>query len=139
MKASDGFKVAIQAHLDILAMKDALFAQTLKKPNKNIDDCVTYILNEVHKSGQQGFADEEIYKMAVHYYDEDDIKIGKKLNAKVVVNHHKPAPTPTTAPKPTEAKQEVKKPVAPVTASKPQPSKPVVKKQDLSANQISLF
>ncbi|MBP9481471.1 MAG: hypothetical protein KBF15_08460, partial [Parabacteroides sp.] len=38
------------------------------KPEKNIDDCVTYILNEVKKSGCNGFADDEIYSMAVHYY-----------------------------------------------------------------------
>ena len=25
--------------------------------------------------------------MAVHYYDEDDIKVGKKFNATVIVNH----------------------------------------------------
>ena len=35
-----------------------------------------------------GFADEDIYNMAVHYYDEDDIKIGHSLKCNVVVNHH---------------------------------------------------
>lgn len=35
-----------------------------------------------------GFADEEIYGMAVHYYDEDDIKNVKPVSAgKIVVNH----------------------------------------------------
>lgn len=87
MKATDNFKIAIQNHLNQLAERDPLFSETLKKENKNIDDCVTYILNEVQKSGCNGFADEEIFGMAVHYYDEDDIKPGKKINAKVVVNH----------------------------------------------------
>ena len=35
----------------------------------------------------QRFADEEIYSMALHYYDEEDIDIGKPVSCKVVVNH----------------------------------------------------
>lgn len=87
MKSTEAFKTTINNHLVSLAQKDELFATTLKKEGKNIDDCVTYILNEVQKSGCNGFADEEIFGMAVHYYDEDDLKPGKKINAKVVVNH----------------------------------------------------
>ncbi|WCM42432.1 PcfK-like family protein [Flavobacterium sp. CBA20B-1] len=87
MKGTDHFKTAIQNHLNGLAAKDELFADSLKKDNKNIDDCITYILNQVKASGCNGFADEEIYQMAVHYYDEDDIAIGKPLNGTVVVNH----------------------------------------------------
>ena len=87
MKSTEAFKTTINNHLVSLAQKDELFATTLKKEGKNIDDCVTYILNEVKKSGCNGFADEEIFGMAVHYYDEDDLKPGKKINAKVVVNH----------------------------------------------------
>lgn len=87
MKATDHFKNTISDHLQLLAANDSLFAETLKKANKNIDDCITYILNEVKKSGCVGFADEEIYNMAVHYYDEDDVKPGKSISANVVVNH----------------------------------------------------
>lgn len=87
MKTTDAFKQAIQTYLDNRAAKDELFAETLKKPNKNIDDCVTYILNQVQKSGCNGFTDDEIFGMAVHFYDEDDLKPGKKINARVVVNH----------------------------------------------------
>lgn len=87
MKGTENFKTVIQKHLDGLAEKDPLFAETLKKPNKNIDDCITYILNTVQESGCSGFADEEIYQMAVHYYDEDNIEPGKKIDSTVVVNH----------------------------------------------------
>jgi hypothetical protein len=87
MKATETFKATITKHLEMLSEKDSLFAETFKKPNKNIDDCITYILGEVQKSGMNGFADEEIYNMAVHYYDEDDIKAGKPFTGRVVVNH----------------------------------------------------
>jgi hypothetical protein len=92
MSVSSQFKTVIQNHLNQLAANDNLFAETLKKENKNINDCCTYILNQVQKSGQMGFADEEIFGMAVHYYDEDNIEVGGKINAKVVVNHHAEAP-----------------------------------------------
>ena len=87
MKASNHFKNTIEAYLDQRAEQDVLFSFQYSKPEKNIDDCVTYILNEVKKSGCNGFADDEIYSMAVHYYDEDNIEVGKPMNAHVVVNH----------------------------------------------------
>ena len=64
-----------------------MFAPRLANPKKNIDDCITFILNYVKESGCNGFADDEIYSLAMHYYDEDDIDIGKPLQCKVVVNH----------------------------------------------------
>lgn len=86
MKPTNPFKAAIQKHLDQVAQSDQLFAETMKKEGKNIDDCITYIMNQVQKSGRQGFTDDEVYGMAVHYYDEDKIEIGKPIKAKVVVN-----------------------------------------------------
>ena len=68
-------------------MTDPLFAPNLMKPNKNIEECITYILSEVQKSGCNGFEDDEIYSMAVHYYDEDDLEVGNAIPCKVVVNH----------------------------------------------------
>ena len=87
MKATNHFTRTILTYLELRAESDTLFAESFAKENKNIDDCITYILNTVQKSGCNGFADEEIYSMAAHYYDEDDIKVGEKINAHVVVNH----------------------------------------------------
>ena len=64
-----------------------MFAPRLANTKKNIDDCITFILNYVKESGCNGFTDDEIYSLALHYYDEDDIDIGKPLQCKVVVNH----------------------------------------------------
>ena len=86
-KGTEQFKTTIQQYLDKRAAEDSLFSETLKKENKNIDECVNYILNTVQKSGSNGFADEEIFGMAVHYYDEDDIKAVKANSANVIVNH----------------------------------------------------
>lgn len=86
-KATDYFKQTIQSYLQRRAQEDELFAPRLANPKKNVDDCITFILNYVKESGCNGFADDEIYSLAMHYYDEDDIDIGKPLQCKVVVNH----------------------------------------------------
>ena len=87
MKVSIHFQTEIQSYLEQRAEYDELFARSYRNPLKNIEDCITYILNEVQKSGCNGFADDEIFGMAVHYYDEADIEIGKPIDCKVVVNH----------------------------------------------------
>ncbi|KAF5038576.1 PcfK-like protein [anaerobic digester metagenome] len=86
-KATDYLKMTIQSYLEQRAQTDELFAPVFAKANKNMDDCITYILNYVQQSGIYGFADDEIYSLALHYYDEDSIEIGKAINCNVVVNH----------------------------------------------------
>ena len=87
MKGTDHFKRTIQMYLEQRAEEDALFAKSYRNPAKNIDDCVTHILNYVQKSGCNGFTDGEIYGQAIHYYEENEIEVGKPMNCQVVVNH----------------------------------------------------
>ena len=87
MKTTDHFKRTIQMYLEQRAAEDALFAKNYRNPAKNIDDCVTYILNYVQKSGCNGFTDGEIYGQAVHYYDENEIEVGKPIQCQIAVNH----------------------------------------------------
>ena len=87
MKTSDAFKKTIREYLEQRAKEDELFAVSYAKENKSVDECCNFILQQVQKSGCNGFGDEEIYSMAVHYYDEDDIKNIDPINCKVVVNH----------------------------------------------------
>ena len=87
MNTTEYFKRTIQAYLEERAMEDELFAAKYDNHDKNIDDCVTYILNYVQKSGCNGFTDGEIYGQAVHYYDENEIEVGKPIQCQVAVNH----------------------------------------------------
>ena len=77
MKGTEHFKRTIQMYLEQRAAEDTLFARNYRNPAKNIDDCVTYILNYVQRSGCNGFTDGEIFGQAVHYYDENEIEVGK--------------------------------------------------------------
>ena len=87
MKATEQFTRTIAEYLNLRAATDTLFAPNLQKPHKSIEQCITYILNQVQKSGCNGFEDDEIYSMAVHYYDEDDLEVGNAMPCNVVVNH----------------------------------------------------
>ena len=74
-------------YLEQRAEEDALFAKKYRNPAKNMDECVTHILNYVQKSGCSGFTDGEIFGQAIHYYEENEIEVGKPMNCQVVVNH----------------------------------------------------
>ena len=87
MKSTEHFKHTIETYLRDRAETDELFAVSFGNPDKTIEQCITYILNCVQKSGCNGFTDEEIYSMAVHYYDEKNIEVGNPIGCKVVVNH----------------------------------------------------
>jgi hypothetical protein len=88
---TDDFKNVIKAYLDGKAAKDPLFAKKYANGSKSLDECVNFILNTVKDSGCQGFTDDEVFGMALHYYDEDDIdksKLGHCEVANIVTNHH---------------------------------------------------
>ncbi|MBN2786934.1 MAG: PcfK-like family protein [Paludibacteraceae bacterium] len=87
MKSTETFKKTVLDYLQNRAQTDALFAEKFNNQEKNIDDCITYILNKVQKSGCAGFTDDEIFNMAVHYYDEEKIEVGEPISCNVVVNH----------------------------------------------------
>lgn len=123
MHGSEQFIAVIQNHLQSVAAGDAIFAKKLDNPDKSINDCITYICNTVQKSGKNGFADAEIFGMAIHYYDEEKIEVGKPVSGRVVVNHMTDAP---------------------VVASKPAADNPTPKKREKQAakepvNQLSIF
>lgn len=73
------FETTIQAYLENRAKTDSLFAETYKKANKSIKECCKYIYSQARKlaSGGNvvGVDEATVYNWAVHYYDEDDIKV----------------------------------------------------------------
>lgn len=85
MKGTETFQRVIKEYLDKRAAEDELFAKDYQKSDKNVEDCCDFIISEVKKSGRQGFADEEIFGLAVHYYNEDTVEYAKH-NCTVVVN-----------------------------------------------------
>ena len=83
----NAFEQTIKLYLEKRAQTDDLFATKYPNPEKSIEKCCTYITNQVKKSGRNGFTDDEVFGMAVHYYDEESIEVGSPVKATVVVNH----------------------------------------------------
>lgn len=130
--STKAFKETIQQYLEKRAAEDPLFAETMKKKNKNIDGCVNYIFSEVQRLKCNGFADEEIFGMAVHYYDEDDLKAGSNSSMRVVVNHTVELTEEDKAAAKAKAMEEL------VESSKEEARKELAEKIELSAEDIEL-
>lgn len=89
-----GFREYIKFELDKRADADRLFAKTYAKSNKSLDECIKYIVGEMFKKcvreGNTGFAvndmadNSDLVALAIHYYDEDDIRINP-INGSVMV------------------------------------------------------
>ena len=73
-------KEEIKKYLDNRANEDALFAERYAKENKSIDECVEYVISCAYEKGggkNIGVSRDEVFGWAVHYYDEDEVKIKK--------------------------------------------------------------
>lgn len=70
---------------DYLLTRDDI-KDSLEKENKSLEECGRYILQEAHKKGSHvAMTDEEVFGLAVHYYDEDDITVKSTSKAGVKV------------------------------------------------------
>lgn len=87
-KNHGAFADTIKAYLDGYAATDPIFNERYQNKDKSINECCDYIINQVKKTGRQGFADEEIFAFARGYYT-DDVSADdtKSTHATVVVNH----------------------------------------------------
>lgn len=138
------FETAIKAYLDKRADEDALFAMTYVKPQKSIKECCEWIMEQVTKMNTKrekclAVSDEEVYGMAVHYYDEDDCKPASKTKviAKVAAPAAKQAAA--AASKPAAATSTATKANTASKAAKPGKSKVVEKTADGSRNKGDFF
>ena len=119
------FETTIQKYLENRAKEDSLFAETYKKANKSIKECCKYIYSKARKLAAGGNAvgidDATVYGWAVHYYDEDEIKVDK-VQERVEVATPDPVPS---------AKVE--------SAVQPKPKKKTKKELFDEQRQLSLF
>lgn len=88
MKSSENFIEAIRQYLDSRAESDSLFAIRYADSSKSLSECCQFILNEVKRQGVAVMTNDEVYSLAIHYWDGDCTaeEIGKPLNCKVVIS-----------------------------------------------------
>lgn len=87
MKTSNQFTEAIRQYFDARAKSDTLFAIRYANSTKSVEECCQYILNEVKRQGVNVMTNDEVFGLAVHYFDGDVSKeeIGNPINCNVVV------------------------------------------------------
>ncbi len=120
-------KQIIQSYLEERAKNDPLFASVYAKPNKNINECFDYILSEAKKRGNAVcMSDDEVFGLAVHYYDEDDIKVNKQTNYKAATSQAPKSDVSAVPPKETGSLDKMN-------------SRRKGKKNESSSLQFSLF
>lgn len=130
------FKETIQKYLQERATEDPLFAPKFANPKKSVDECCRYILGEAHKRGTSVvMSDAEVFGMAVHYYDEENIKIEKVSAGSSVSSSHK---IELTEEEKNAARQAAIKRLA-EEQYRSLKKKPAKKKVDESVQQMSLF
>lgn len=81
----DPFEQTIKDYLDDRATNDPLFRPVYEQEGKSIKECAKFIYGQVKESGRTGFNDEEVYGMAVHYYQEK-VEVSNVSTPDVVIN-----------------------------------------------------
>lgn len=118
------FENTIKNYLENRAKTDSLFAETYRKANKSIKECCKYIYSQARKfakgSNSVGIDDATVYGWAVHYYDEDAIKVDEVQERTEVVA---PVAEPSKEEKPVQQK----------------PARKKTKQELFDARQLSLF
>ena len=83
------FKQIIKNHLDKMAQQDFAFAERYKDEKKSLDECIKYITAEAKKKIKNGgvwLEDDVVFGWAVHYYQEENIKVDP-VKTQVKVGH----------------------------------------------------
>ncbi|MBC8618934.1 PcfK-like family protein [Parabacteroides faecis] len=87
------FNEVIADYLKQRATEDALFTPKFTNSKKSVDECCQYILGEARKRGREVvMTDDEVFGLAVHYYDEENIVVNKSNGHKAkITQSSKPA------------------------------------------------
>lgn len=134
------FKEAIKSYLDERARTDELFAKSYAKENKNLDECCSYIMEEAKKLGNAVcISDNEVFGMAVHYYDEDDIKVNKLPAGTRAVASTSPQPVRMTEEDKKRAREEAIRRLAEEQYALLKKKSSRGKKEATEVQQMSLF
>jgi hypothetical protein len=93
-KVNKEFVEVIREYLEKRSEKDALFSEKYKSSKKTVEQCCDYIISEARKRGSRAvvICHEEVFGMAVHFFDEDGIQpVEPAVDTSVIVPERKPA------------------------------------------------
>ncbi len=135
----------LKDYLDKRAAQDPQFAAKYASPKKSIKECARYIIGEAcdqQEDGVAGFTDEELHSLAVHYYDEEDIKV-KPIRGGVHISRSEAVSKESAKVELTEEEKEQARKLAIERAIEEQKKKMTERKakakKDEQPEQMSLF
>ncbi len=86
------FEKEIKKYLDDFAKTSPEFAEKYANEKKSIQECCAYIGSIMREKANNGITiveDDEVYYLARHYYDEDELKVENKYSIQNYVHSKK--------------------------------------------------
>lgn len=85
MNSTTNFQQVLKTYLDRMAEQDEAFSIVYANEDKSIEECATYVVECVAQSAKKmetktlGMSSDEVFGLAVHYYQEDNIEVSDNL------------------------------------------------------------
>ncbi|WP_290388370.1 Cas9 inhibitor AcrIIA9 family protein [uncultured Duncaniella sp.] len=86
MKSNNAAIAAMQQMLQERCIAEPTFAIKMAQPNKSMEGAVNYLCSQIQKSGLCCVDDATVMNILVHYFDENEIEEGGKVNCNIVVS-----------------------------------------------------
>lgn len=85
MKSNDTAIAVMQKMLQERCIAEPSFAIKMANPSKSMEGAVNFLCQQIQKSGLCVVDDTTVMNLLVHYFDENEIEEGGKVNCNIVV------------------------------------------------------
>ena len=86
MKSNNAAIAAMQQMLQERCIAEPTFAIKMANPSKSMEGAVNYLCGQIQKNGLCCVDDATVMNILVHYFDENEIEEGGKVNCNIVVS-----------------------------------------------------
>ncbi len=86
MKSSTSAIEVMQQMLQERCIAEPMFAIKMANPSKSMEGAINYLCSQIQKSGLCVVDDATVMNLLVHYFDENEIEEGAKVNCNIVVS-----------------------------------------------------
>ena len=86
LKSNDTAIAVMQNMLQERCIAEPSFAIKMANPSKSMEGAVNYLCSQIQKSGLCVVDDTTVMNLLVHYFDENEIEEGGKVNCNIVVS-----------------------------------------------------
>ena len=84
MKSNDSAIAVMQQMLQERCIAEPMFAIKMANPSKSMEGAINYLCTQIQKSGLCVVDNDTVMNLLVHYFDENEIEEGAKVNCNIV-------------------------------------------------------